>query len=112
VIGDTLLVSGLRGGILTAYDRRSGNELWTVRLEGQVPASPIAYDGLAFYLRESGDTLVVDPKSAAKIIATNSLPREGDELFRASIVPSDGQLFLRSDRNLYCVGTRKSPQIQ
>jgi outer membrane protein assembly factor BamB len=112
VIGDAVLVAGLRGGILTAYEKRTGQELWISRLGGQVPASPIAYDGLAFFLCESGETRVVDPRSESKIIATNdSLATERDETFRASITPSDGQLFLRSDRNLYCVGTRKPQRV-
>jgi outer membrane protein assembly factor BamB len=107
VVGDAVMVAGLRGGMLTAYDRNSGQELWTARLQGQVPASPIAYDGLAFFLRESGETLVVDPKSDEKIVAVNeSLGQDADETFRASITPSEGQLLVRSDRTLYCVGTR------
>ena len=31
----------------------------------------------------------------------------GDEVFRASLMPSAGQIFSRSDRALYCIG-RKS----
>jgi len=103
VVADTMLVAGLRGGILTAYDTSDGNELWVQRIDGQVSASPVSYDGLAFFLTESGDTVVVDPESEEKVIAANSLDAAKDELFRASITPCDGQLFLRSDRCLYCI---------
>jgi outer membrane protein assembly factor BamB len=106
VVGDAVLLIGLRGAILTCYDRQNGDELWVNRIGGQASASPIAYDGLAFFIVESGETVVIDPKSEEKIIATNSVGAADDELFRASITPSDGQLFLRSDQNLYCVGTR------
>ncbi len=104
VVGDTMLVSGLRGAILTAYNTSDGEELWSERIGGQVSASPVSYDGLAFFLTESGDTVVVDPKSEEKIIATNTIDATEDELFRASITPSSGQLFLRSDQCLYCIG--------
>ena len=30
-----------------------------------------------------------------------------EEVFRASLTPSDGQLFLRSTQVLYCIGKRK-----
>ncbi len=110
VVGDAVLLIGLRGAILTCYDRQNGDELWVKRIGGQASASPIAYDGLAFFIVESGETVVIDPKSEEKIIAINSVGAADDELFRASITPSDGQLFLRSDRNLYCVGTRKTKE--
>lgn len=105
-----MLIIGLRGGILTCYDKRSGTELWVKRIGGQVSASPISYDGLAFFLVESGETVVIDPNSEEKVIATNSLAAAADEFFRASITPSDGQLFLRSDQNVYCVGMRKKKE--
>ncbi len=101
VIGDTMLVADLRGAILTAYDRNNGSELWAKRIDGQVSASPVSYDGLAFFLTESGDTVVVDPQSEEKIIAVNSLAATQDEFFRASITPCDGKLYLRSDQCLY-----------
>ena len=104
VVGDTMLVAGLRGGILTAYNTGDGSELWTNRLGGQVSASPVSYDGLAFFITESGDTVVVDPKSDEKIVTTNTVGATDGELFRASITPCDGQLFLRSDQCLYCIG--------
>ena len=103
VVGDTMLVAGLRGGILTAYDKSDGSEIWVKRLDGQVSASPVSYDGLAFFITESGDTVVIDPKSEEKIIGRNPVGGTEGELFRASITPLDGQLFLRSDQYLYCV---------
>jgi outer membrane protein assembly factor BamB len=103
VIGDTMLVAGLRGGILTAYHIDDGRELWTKRIGGPVSASPVSYDGLAFFLTESGDTVVVDPQSDEKVVAINTIGAADDELFRASITPCGGQLFLRSGQCLYCV---------
>jgi len=106
VIGDTVLLMSLRPDALTAYDAASGKELWKQRAGGQVSASPVAYDGLAFILTEAGETLVVDPKSDAKIVARNSVGAAKGEMFRASLTPCDGRIYIRSDRFLYCVGKR------
>lgn len=108
VIGKTVLIMSLRPDAVTAYDGTNGQELWKERVGGQVSASPISYNGLAFFIRESGETVVVDPKSEKRIVARNAVGATNDEIFRASITPSDGQVFIRSDRFLYCVGKRKS----
>jgi len=107
IVGETMLVSGLRGGILTAYDIRDGKELWVKRLGDQISASPVGYDGLAFFLNESGETSVIDPEAEERIIRTNSLGAADDELFRASITPLAGRIFIRSDQNLYCIGSAR-----
>ncbi|MFV1966200.1 MAG: PQQ-binding-like beta-propeller repeat protein [Pirellulaceae bacterium] len=109
IVGDVLLVVGLRGAILTGYDVRDGKELWVTRLGGQLSSSPVCFDGVAFFIKESGETVVVDPNSEDedKVVGTNSLGTPADdELFRASITPCDGKLFMRSDQNLYCIGSK------
>ena len=107
VIGETLLVATLRGSIVTAYALQDGKELWRKRIGGQVFSSPTVYDGLAFFINEAGETTVIDPTSESKIVANNTVGAADDEIFRASITPRDGQVFLRSDQYLYCVGSRR-----
>lgn len=108
VIGNTVLLMSLRPDMLTAYDATTGKELWKQRVGSQVSSSPVSYDGLAFLILESGETIVVDPKSEARIVARNTLGAARGEMFRATPTPSDGQVFIRSDRMLYCIGKRKS----
>jgi outer membrane protein assembly factor BamB len=108
VIGNTILLMSLRPDVLTAYDSADGKELWKLRVGGQASASPVSYDGLVFQILESGETIVIDPKSEERIVARNKIGALKGELFRATITPSDGQIFIRSDRTLYCVGKRKS----
>jgi outer membrane protein assembly factor BamB len=108
VIGDTVLVMSLRPDILTAYDAAGGKELWKQRVGSQVSASPVSYEGRAFLITESGETIVVDPKAEEKIAGRNTVGAAKGELFRATLTPSDGQIFIRSDRTLYCIGKRKS----
>lgn len=108
VVGDYVLASN-RSAILTCYDRKTGKELWKGRLGGRtnVSAAPVAYAGLAFFIDEEGETFAIRPGKKLNIVAQNSVGAADDEVFRASITPSDGQIFLRSNRVLYCIGKRK-----
>jgi outer membrane protein assembly factor BamB len=108
VIGDTVLVMSLRPDLLSAYEAATGKNFWRIRVGGQSSSSPVSYGGLAFAVLESGETIVVDPKSEERIIARNRVNPAPGEVFRASLTPSDGQIFLRSDRTLYCIGKRAS----
>ena len=47
-----------------------------------------------------------------KVVARNVIDAADDELFRASIAPTDGQILLRSDQVLYCIGKRTSAASQ
>ncbi|MBW3539249.1 MAG: PQQ-like beta-propeller repeat protein, partial [Planctomycetes bacterium] len=91
-------------GVLSGYDPRTGKELFKDRIGGRVSSSPVAWDGKAFFLRENGETVVIDPQAAEKVVAENRLGASDEEIFRASITPDRGRVFLRSDRVLYCVG--------
>lgn len=106
VVDRVLLISGLRSAVLTAYEAATGRELWKERVGDQVSASPVAWGDHAFFLTESGETLVVDPHQ--KIVARNRISGAPDEIFRASLTPNNGQVLIRSDRMLYCVGKASS----
>jgi len=118
VIDNFVLVMSLRpDAILTIYDAANGAELWKERVGGKPWASPVAYGGLAFFMLERGETVVIDPAKktgtgGTKIVARNTVDLRDDELFRASITPSGGQVFLRSDQVLYCIGKRAAAKSQ
>jgi hypothetical protein len=49
--------------------------------------------------------VVIEPGAALKVVARNPTPgAAADELFRASPAVSRKQIFIRSDRVLYCIG--------
>ena len=98
-----------KSGILTCYDTQSGKELWKARLEesSSYTSSPIAYQGIAFFTDVKGHTTAVKPGKQFNAVARNELSGVR-ELFRASPTPSDGQIFLRSNKTLYCIGKRKA----
>lgn len=103
IVGNTMLVMSLRGSILSAYDIRSGEELWKARIGGQISSSPIAYGGYAFFITEAGETVVIDPTAENPVVARNRIETSPEPMFRASITPHDGQLLIRSNTRLYCI---------
>lgn len=109
VVDGTVMVMSM-GGILTGYEASSGRQLWVERVGGNYSASPIAYRGKAVFIDESGEGIVVDPRSEEHIVARNRLTPVDDEIFRASITPSEGQLFIRTTAGLYCVGERRNAE--
>lgn len=103
VIGKYIIVCDMKG-VPTCYDAVDGHIYWIGRLGGNFSGSPIAVNGLAYFLNESGKTCVIEPGPELKIVAENQLTADPDEIFRASLTPANGQLFIRSTSTLYCVG--------
>jgi outer membrane protein assembly factor BamB len=104
ILGSHVLVSTM-SGILNCYDTTSGKEQWTERLSKvTISASPIATEGLALFSNEAVETFVIKPGSKFELVGTNRLKAEEDEIFRASLVPHNGQILARSNKRLYCIG--------
>lgn len=109
VIGSQSLVMDMRRATLTSYDIQTGQENWRRRVAeaatvGQLCATPVSWKGVAFFVGESGKTIAIRPGEDMEIVATNTVNNSDKEIFRASITPSNGELFLRSDSALYCIG--------
>jgi outer membrane protein assembly factor BamB len=104
IVGNYLLAMNMQGGILTCYNATTGEQLWQERIGGTVTASPVAYDGLVAFIEDGGEAIVVEPADTLKIVSRCNLLKDDEEIFRASITPSGGQLFIRSTKNLYCIG--------
>lgn len=107
VIGDYMLVMDMKG-IVTCYQPSSGKELWKHRIGGNFSASPIASNGLAYFIAEDGTVVVIKPGDSPEVVAESRIKGTEGELFRASITPCDGQLLIRSTTNLYFVGKRQA----
>lgn len=110
LVGNEVLIINMQGGILTSYDLTTGKELWKQRLGGNYAASPVAYAGHAFFVSESGEIFVVKPDANPRVVARNRVNAADDEIFRASPALSEGQVFIRSDGALYCIGARQSAE--
>ena len=101
--GDYLYLTTDRG-ILTAIDAKTGE----VKYEGgRIPipatftASPVAFEGKILMTSEDGDTFIVKAGPKHEILGTNSL---GEAVY-ASPAIADGRIFIRGEKNLYCIGS-------
>ncbi|HRX80709.1 MAG TPA: PQQ-binding-like beta-propeller repeat protein [Pirellulaceae bacterium] len=79
-----------------------GEVLYSERFRAQPYASATAGDGKIYIATRWGGTYVLAAKPEFTQIAHNTL--DDSSTFNASPVISNGQIFLRSDRFLYCIG--------
>jgi outer membrane protein assembly factor BamB len=89
-------------------DLKTGEPVWTERLKGAAPtgqnwSSVMLADGLCYTITQGGDCFVFKASPKFELVATNSL----GERSNSSIVPSDGELFIRTHAALYCIGAKK-----
>ena len=89
-------------GAVTAIDAASGTRIWQQRVDGIFSASPVAGDGKIYFVSETGETIVLKAGRAPEVLARNDL---GERLI-ASPAISNGQLFIRSDGQLFAIGKR------
>ncbi len=102
--GDFFVLSDVRKN-LSRVDPATGNVKWTLELPGRkkYEASPLGADGKVYLMNFGGDVVVVD---AAKGEVLSNIPMgdASDDMTRSSLVAAHGQLFIRTNAKLYCVG--------
>jgi outer membrane protein assembly factor BamB len=91
-------------GVMWCLNAKTGEEIYgRQRLKsGTYSSSPVLADGKLYISNEDGLTTVVKAGPKFEILAENQL--EGFCLSTPAI--SDGQIFIRTAQNLYCVGRR------
>lgn len=87
------------GGIATCYSATDGEIIWQDRVGGNFSASPVFVDSKIYFLSETGETTVIEPGPQFKVFAKNAL----GEKCQASMAVSGQRLFIRSDKNLFCI---------
>ena len=65
-------------------------------------SSPVLGDGKIYYVTRGGDIHVIKAGDTFEKLATNRLTSESED-FSATPAISDGQIFFRSSKHLYCV---------
>ncbi len=93
-------------GIAYCLDAKTGAEVWGgQRLKaGTYSASPVLADGKIYITSEDGVTSVMVAGPKFEVLAENNM----DDYTLSSIAVSEGQLFLRTAKFLWCIGPRKS----
>ena len=96
--GDWFLVTDDRG-VAHAFDAKTGEIVWSEKF-GRSHASIVSAAGLLYFMNDAGVCRVVKPAEKFTTVATNDL---GEPTY-ASPALSNGQIFLRTDKAIYCIG--------
>lgn len=100
---DTYFVVVTDRGVGSCFEAASGERLWKERIGSEsFSSSPVVIGGLGYFLDEAGTTHVIRPGKKLDIVTENPL----GEACSASPAVSDGQIFIRSERHLWCVGEK------
>jgi len=92
-------------GVGYCLNIRTGEEIWEERLRGQSRrtgawGSPMIAGDNIYYLNQGGDTIVFKASPKFQQVAANPT----GEQTNSSVVASDGDLFIRTHKALWCIG--------
>lgn len=92
-------------GVAECWELGTGRRVWEERLRGPGPkgdnwSSMVLAEGNLYTINQGGDAFVLRASPTFRVLATNSLA----EPTIASPALSDGQIFIRTQRNLWCIG--------
>jgi hypothetical protein len=97
-------------GVASCFDAASGERLWKEKIGRGHSASPIVAGGRVYFLSDEGVTTVIQPAATLQIVARNDLGSiyaqekyVDGAMFSASPAFSDGRLYIRSQRHLWCI---------
>ena len=91
-------------GVMWCLDARTGAEIYgqqRIKL-GTYSSSPVLADGKIYVTNEEGLTTVVKAGPVFEVLAENAL----NDYCLSSPAISDGQIFIRTAGNLYCIGKK------
>lgn len=94
-------------GVAECFELQTGKLIWEERLKGPAPksdswSSMMLADGKLFVINQGGDAFVVKASPKFEVLATNSL----GETVMSSIAPSNGELFIRTHKGLWCISEK------
>ena len=100
---DFFVLSDVRKA-LSRVEPRTGRVKWSLELPGQYKyeASPLAADGKIYLMSFSGEVVVVGAEDG-KIMSRIPMGSGSDNLTRSSIIAAHGQLFIRTNQQLFCI---------
>jgi outer membrane protein assembly factor BamB len=99
IAGDYFLVVS-DGGIATCFQAADGEIAWKERLGTHFSSSPVLVEGLVYFTSDEGRTTIVRPGPKLDVVAQNEL----GEYSYASPAVSNGQLIIRGEQHLFCIG--------
>lgn len=98
--GDYFLMTS-DSGTGECFEAKTGRLAWEERL-GEQHASLVSATGLVYFLSDTGVMNVVRPGEKFDLVAKNEI---GERTF-ASPAVSEGRIFIRGEKHLFCIGAR------
>lgn len=100
VASNGLLVIATSYGVLVCYDLKTGEKYWEHDVGKTLYSSPMIADGKIFMMDNDGVMRIYQFGKEMKLIAENKLGEH------AGTTPAfaDGKIYIRGDKNLYCIG--------
>ena len=94
-------------GIAQCINLKTGETVWSERLKGPGPSgqnwsSVVISEGKCYAVNQGGDAFVFKASPKFELLSTNSM---GEKVI-ASVVVSDGQVFIRGHKHLFCIGKK------
>ncbi|MDB6065883.1 MAG: hypothetical protein JWR26_2091 [Pedosphaera sp.] len=104
--GDFFVLSDVKK-TLSRVTPATGNVKWSLELPGRrkFESSPTAADGKIYLMNFGGDVVVVDA-AKGEILSTIAMGDANDDMTRSAIVVAHGQIFVRTNAKLYCIGKK------
>jgi len=97
----------LDGGkkVMTCIEPKTGKILWKGDLDApaKIETAPTGADGRIFFMSQAGEVVILEAGDAFKVLKRI---RMGGEKCQSAIAAAGGQLFIRTDTKLYCIGKR------
>lgn len=92
-------------GIAECFDLETGNTIWTERLTGTggsggAWASPVLVGDRLYVPNRNADVFILKASPKFELLAVNSV---GGEPMGASLALANGEIFLRTYKNLWCI---------
>ena len=88
------------GGIASCFEAQTGERYWKERIGPHFSASPVEAEGRVFFLSDRGVTTIIQPGPKFTVVSKNEL---GEDCY-ASPAVSQGRIYIRGEKNLYCIG--------
>lgn len=94
-------------GVAQCFNLKTGEQIWQERLQGPAAtgqnwSSLVISEGRCYAVNQGGDAFVFKAGPKFELLAVNSM----GETVIGSIAVSDGQLFIRGYKHLFCVGRK------
>ena len=95
------------GGIVTAYDTRTGNEVYSGRAVsvGSYYASPVAANGYIYFTTLADGTVTVLKAGAEKVQVVARNPKLGERVLATPAI-ADDTLYVRTEKHLYAFAAK------